>query len=31
MLEATPAGDFRDWDAIDAWTASIARELTPAT
>jgi menaquinone-dependent protoporphyrinogen oxidase len=29
--EATPAGDFRDWDAIDDWAASIARELTPAT
>jgi menaquinone-dependent protoporphyrinogen oxidase len=25
--EATPAGDFRDWAAIDAWTAAIAREL----
>jgi menaquinone-dependent protoporphyrinogen oxidase len=25
--DATPAGDFRDWDAIDAWTAGIAREL----
>jgi menaquinone-dependent protoporphyrinogen oxidase len=31
--EQTPAGDFRDWDAIDAWAAGIARELredTPA-
>jgi menaquinone-dependent protoporphyrinogen oxidase len=25
--EATPAGDFRDWPAIDAWSAQIAREL----
>jgi menaquinone-dependent protoporphyrinogen oxidase len=25
--EATPAGDFRDWAAIDAWSAEIAREL----
>jgi menaquinone-dependent protoporphyrinogen oxidase len=25
--EATPAGDFRDWAAIDAWSAAIAREL----
>jgi menaquinone-dependent protoporphyrinogen oxidase len=24
---ATPAGDFRDWAAIDAWSAAIAREL----
>jgi menaquinone-dependent protoporphyrinogen oxidase len=23
----TPAGDFRDWAAIDAWSAEIAREL----
>ncbi|MZF87798.1 flavodoxin domain-containing protein [Streptomyces sp. SID5643] len=22
-------GDYRDWDAIDAWTAEIAAELTP--
>ena len=22
-----PEGDFRDWSAIDAWAASIAREL----
>jgi menaquinone-dependent protoporphyrinogen oxidase len=22
-----PVGDFRDWDAIEAWTASIARDL----
>lgn len=25
-----PYGDFRDWDAIDAWAADIARELAPA-
>jgi len=24
---AIPSGDFRDWDAIDAWTAEIAAEL----
>jgi menaquinone-dependent protoporphyrinogen oxidase len=23
----TPAGDFRDWAAIDVWSAEIAREL----
>jgi hypothetical protein len=22
-----PAGDFRDWPAIDAWAAEIAGEL----
>ena len=22
-----PEGDFRDWQAIEAWTASIARDL----
>jgi menaquinone-dependent protoporphyrinogen oxidase len=22
-----PQGDFRDWEAIDAWATSIAREL----
>jgi menaquinone-dependent protoporphyrinogen oxidase len=25
---ALPAGDFRDWAAIDAWAAEIAAELT---
>jgi menaquinone-dependent protoporphyrinogen oxidase len=25
--EATPAGDFRDWATLDAWSAGIAREL----
>ena len=24
------AGDFRDWDEIDAWASSIAEELTEA-
>jgi menaquinone-dependent protoporphyrinogen oxidase len=24
---ALPAGDFRDWSAIDAWAAQIARDL----
>jgi menaquinone-dependent protoporphyrinogen oxidase len=27
--DATPRGDFRDWPAIDAWSAEIARELRP--
>lgn len=25
--DATPAGDFRDWPAVDAWAAQIAAEL----
>lgn len=28
--EAMPAGDFRDWSAVDAWAADIARELDAA-
>ncbi len=28
--DAMPAGDFRDWSAIDAWAADIARELDAA-
>jgi menaquinone-dependent protoporphyrinogen oxidase len=28
--DATPAGDFRDWAAIDAWAGEIARELGAA-
>jgi menaquinone-dependent protoporphyrinogen oxidase len=27
VREAIPAGDFRDWDAIDAWAQEIAQEL----
>lgn len=26
--EALPPGDFRDWEAIEAWAATIAEELT---
>jgi len=26
---ALPVGDFRDWPAIEAWAAGIARELQP--
>jgi menaquinone-dependent protoporphyrinogen oxidase len=26
--DAMPAGDFRDWEAIDAWAAAIAHDLT---
>lgn len=33
MMPATkdlmPAGDFRDWDEIEAWAATIADELSP--
>ena len=29
VREALPAGDFRDWPAIDAWAETIARELEP--
>jgi menaquinone-dependent protoporphyrinogen oxidase len=25
--DAMPAGDFRDWDAIETWASAIAREL----
>lgn len=28
--EAMPAGDFRDWDAIEAWANGIAEELKAA-
>jgi menaquinone-dependent protoporphyrinogen oxidase len=27
--DALPAGDFRDWKAIEAWAEEIARELQP--
>lgn len=27
--DSMPAGDFRDWAAIDAWAATIARALLP--
>lgn len=29
--DALPAGDFRDWDAIDAWAGGIADELDRPT
>ena len=29
VREALPAGDFRDWPAIEAWSAEIAQELQP--
>lgn len=29
MRDALPAGDFRDWPAIEAWADEIARELQP--
>jgi menaquinone-dependent protoporphyrinogen oxidase len=31
VLDEMPAGDFRDWPAIDAWAAEIAGELKVAT
>ena len=27
--DAIPSGDFRDWEAIDAWADQIALELAP--
>jgi menaquinone-dependent protoporphyrinogen oxidase len=27
IRQALPAGDFRDWNAIDAWAETIARDL----
>lgn len=29
IREALPAGDFRDWPAIEAWATGIAQELAP--
>lgn len=31
VRDVLPAGDFRDWPAIEAWADSIARELDGAT
>jgi menaquinone-dependent protoporphyrinogen oxidase len=31
VRQALPAGDFRDWPAIEAWANGIADELQPAT
>jgi len=28
--DVLPSGDFRDWDAVEAWAADIAEALTPA-
>jgi menaquinone-dependent protoporphyrinogen oxidase len=30
VRNALPAGDFRDWPAIEAWAKGIAQELRPA-
>jgi menaquinone-dependent protoporphyrinogen oxidase len=30
IRDVLPAGDFRDWDAIEAWADGIAREIRPA-
>jgi menaquinone-dependent protoporphyrinogen oxidase len=30
VRRSLPAGDFRDWPAIESWAESIARELQPA-
>jgi menaquinone-dependent protoporphyrinogen oxidase len=29
VRQALPAGDFRDWPAVEAWAEGIARELQP--
>jgi menaquinone-dependent protoporphyrinogen oxidase len=29
--EALPAGDFRDWTAIDAWASEISAKLNAGT
>jgi menaquinone-dependent protoporphyrinogen oxidase len=29
VRKAMPSGDFRDWPAIEAWAAEIAKELEP--
>ena len=31
VRQALPAGDFRDWPAIEAWAAKIAHDLQPIT
>ncbi|SFN55008.1 flavodoxin domain-containing protein [Mycetocola miduiensis] len=31
IRDIMPQGDFRDWDAIDAWSSSIAYELQTVT
>lgn len=29
VRNAIPAGDYRDWPAIEAWADGIARDLQP--
>jgi len=31
IRDIMPEGDFREWDAIDAWAGSIADELVGST
>jgi menaquinone-dependent protoporphyrinogen oxidase len=31
IRDLMPEGDFREWDAIDAWASSIAAELQAAS
>ncbi|MDF2575485.1 MAG: Flavodoxin, partial [Agromyces sp.] len=31
IRDIMPEGDFREWDAIDAWATSIADELVGST
>ena len=31
IMQATKAGDFRDWDGVRAWAAEIADALQPGS